>query len=279
MSEWELTDDDYCTFCDAYHPNPIPDVSGPSWLRTKKCKRADCYREARHPHKYCCAPCRHNLQPHFHDRRCKVTEITAAIPDEVVNSTYHGSVWLMTFGVNNKGSDWLLNFFPRWNPRAHYDTWHQVQHLYKRRTTLRTWGHNVCAQNEFLEVHGAWADINVEKTLWLMTWYFKMRINRFAIPIACSAGHHRSCAHAQVTQQRAELRFPNVNVRCCHLDGLHASLPQQHNDPSRSLVSQLLDTEPFYVITEEVPHDFAELQRAYHATLQNPPPFLLHDLC
>lgn len=278
----ELTEDDYCTVCDLFHPNPIPPLPNLSWLQGRKCGREGCLRRANSPHRYCCESCCRSpegvLPPHLHHRRCIDAEVNQMIPHVKINNDYSGSVFFITFGVKNPGSDWLLDWFSRWLPKAHYDTWHQVQNVYTRKTTLRKWGHMQAAQTEFLRVHGDLAEENIEKTLWLVEWYFSMGIICFAIPIACSAGHHRSPAHAEVSKQRACIRYPNVKMSVFHLDGRDAWLPRLYDNPSLSIVAQAYDDEPAHVgqnINRPTDDDFIAFQRAYHATLQNPPPFLL----
>ena len=165
----ELTEDDYCTVCDLFHPYPIPPLPNLSWLQCRTCRREGCLRRANSPHRYCCDLCCRSQQgvlpPHLHRGRCSGGEITQMIPHVEINYEYRGSVFFITFGVNNPGNDWLLEWFSRWSTNAHYNTWHQMQRVYWRRTTLRQWGHMQAAQREFLQVHGDLAEANIEKTL------------------------------------------------------------------------------------------------------------------
>jgi hypothetical protein len=76
-----------------------------------------------------------------------------------------------------------------------------------------------------------------------------------------------------VSKQRSNNIFPNMRVSLFHLDGQHDWWPHVYDNPALSLVSLALSDR-----VPNVPHDdyFQEFQRAYHASLQNPPPFLLH---
>jgi hypothetical protein len=273
----QLTENDYCTVCGLFQPNSIPPIPDVPWLQGRICGREGCTIRANSPHKYCCNNCCRSQQgallPHLHHRRCSGEEFVQICPHIEINNEHCGSVFFITFGVRNPGSAWLLEWFSQWSTNAHYNIWHQMQKVYFRRTTLRSWGHWPEAQKEFLRVHRDLAEANIEKTLWLVDWYMRMGIVCFAIPIACSAGHHRSCAHAEVSKQRCNNIFPNMRVSLFHLDGQHDWWPHVYDNPALSLVSLALSDR-----VPNVPHDdyFQEFQRAYHASLQNPPPYLLH---
>ena len=280
-----LSEDDHCSFCDAFHPHPVPPFPEVVWLTGFKCKQIGCYRRATPPHKYCCAACCKwhpwmiSTSPYQHHRRCDPDAFSLTIPNVPANTAHRGLVFMFSFGINNPGSDWLLSMFDRWSTTAHYDTWNQVHKVYTARTDLRLWGHNREAQEEFLQVHGALAEVNLEKTLWLMDWYLNRGFTHCAIAIACSAGHHRSCAHTEIAKRRAQVRFPNTMISLLHLDGKHSWVTREHDDPSSTLVARALDehTHPDRYRPQPTDAMFEEFQRAYHASLQNPPPFLLHE--